>query len=74
MSTASKFYPFDRTNVFYNLRDWQSGPREIVGSNPEWADSLAQAMYKTISKFYRREGSEARVEWPNGTRLTPGRA
>ena len=32
MTTVSKFYPFDRTNVFYNLQDWQSKPREIVES------------------------------------------
>ena len=49
MNTASKFYPFDRTNVFYNLQDWQSMLGEIVESNPVAADSLGQVLYETIS-------------------------
>ena len=49
MSAASKFYPFDRTNVFYNLQDWQAMLGEIVESNAQWADSIAQVLYKTIS-------------------------
>ena len=49
MSTASKFYPFDRTNVFYNLQDWQSMLGEIVESNPDAADSIGQVLYETIS-------------------------
>jgi len=49
MSAASGFYPLDRTNVFYNLQDWQAMLGEIVESNAQWADSISQVLYKTIS-------------------------
>jgi len=49
MSTASKFYPFDRTKVFYNQEDWWARLGNIVESNPEAADSIAQVLYEMIS-------------------------
>jgi len=54
MSAASKFYPFDRTNVFYNLQDWESMLGRIVESNPEAADSISQVLFEIVSTLQER--------------------
>jgi len=62
MSTASTFHPFDRTNVLYNLQDWQSMLGEIVESNPAWADRLAQVMYETISTLQAPDRTQETID------------
>ena len=62
MSAASTFHPFDRTNVFYNLQDWQSMLGEIVESNPAWADRLAQVMYETITALQERDRTQETID------------
>jgi len=54
MSAASKFYPFDRTNVFYNLQDWEAMLGKIVELNPEAADSISQVMFEIIATAQAR--------------------
>ncbi|HEY6328107.1 MAG TPA: hypothetical protein VI756_02135, partial [Blastocatellia bacterium] len=55
MSTASKFYPFDRTKVFYNLQDWEAMLGKIVESNPEAADSISQVLFEIVSTMQERK-------------------
>jgi hypothetical protein len=62
MSAASKFYPFDRTNVFYNLQDWQALLGEIVETNPEAADSVAQVLYETISTLQEPDRNQETID------------
>ncbi|HEY6330819.1 MAG TPA: hypothetical protein VI756_15920 [Blastocatellia bacterium] len=61
MTVASRFWSFDRENVFYDTEAWRAILDPILSCNPEAVESTAWLFYEIIAQLEGGENGSVRV-------------